>query len=251
MGPTGKIAFAVVLTTSVLFMLQQLLGLFGLVPAPIALEPRVLGVFFGSLLHVLLHLTALALVFQVVQAEFGGARMQKGVVYGSSVALLWMLGVLAGAETLDLPWWQEALRALADGVGVLFFGLLLGSLLSTADLAYRTPAKGLALLLIGGSLVMMRFWTAGLDGSFLWTLAVAVSVGWAYILLGSNPNRRPPLAQALWFGGLVFGVHWTWLFMYLPLVYAMAPLPILLQAAYDTLAIMIGIWLFEHVRHTI
>ena len=74
---------------------------------------------------------ALALVFTFIQDKLPGRKLLKGLRYGISFGVLWLIGMFEMSIAFGSPLKYEFFSGLLDCLSLILFGLLLGRFIAT------------------------------------------------------------------------------------------------------------------------
>jgi len=210
---------------------------------------------------------ALAAIFVHFQDRLPGKGIVKGWWYGLAFAVFWLIGFIEVSVLFDTSFADEFMNWLPDGISLMLLSLLLGAF--ATDDSQRTEKirskPRISILIVAASFAIGRAfaylifrtnapYAADTLAVFNWTAAMGVWIGIMYAILRTD-QKGSPIAQALWFGGLVLGANWV-LFNLFVLVFIDLPiLDVALRALLDLPFMVAGIfvterWLLSKTRQT-
>lgn len=204
---------------------------------------------FGSLAATF---AILGLVFLAIQNSLPGTRRYKGALFGIALGGMYVVGMIEAYVVYPVPLFGEIYTGVVDGAGILLMSLLLGRYMADDGpeaVGMEYPVS--ALLIITACYVAVRYfsytvlqiestWATRPLATFLWTAGMGAWVGVMYVLVGRGISPARPARQALFFGGLVFGINWL-LFNLFVLLFIQVPLlDLLYRGAFDSAAIVAG-----------
>ena len=260
-GKGGKIVATIVVCVLFDIVLHLVTSVYSTMPE----NPNysVVAEFFGTeitaFLWALLAFSGAACVFCLIRNVIPGEGVEKGLRYGSAVALLWLLAMLEGVALFGNPIINELVVGLSDAIPVFLFGILL-SLLKTekGENAAVEPLtlgqKMTAVSMFAGIFLIGRYaaYFAGVIQSgyqtrpfytFFWTLLMGACIGVVGILLGNNGNTLSLEHRAAEFGIVIFGVNWTTFLVFMPLLFSGYLIDVSARIIVDTLLVTIGYYM--------
>ena len=209
---------------------------------------------------------ALALVFIFIQDKLPGKGLLKGLRYGISFGVLWLIGMLEMSIAFGSPLKYEFLSGLCDCLSLILLGLLLGRFIATdsnRDVNEKSKIGLIPIFIIASLFIVERYFryftlTYYNPGyfenpliTFTFTLSLGLWIGAMYWLLRQELAKYSPAKRALWFGGIVFGINWLFYSLFLLLFLKLPLIEILLVPAFDILSVIIGIFIFEKVHEAL
>jgi|LGVE01.1.fsa_nt_gb hypothetical protein len=209
---------------------------------------------------------ALALVFTFIQDKLPGRKLLKGLRYGISFGVLWLIGMFEMSIAFGSPLKYEFFSGLLDCLSLILFGLLLGRFIATdsnRDVNEKSKIGLIPIFIIASLFIVeryFRYFTLTYDNpgyfenpliTFTFTLSLGLWIGAMYWLLRQELAKYSPAKRALWFGGIVFGIDWLFYSLFLFLFLKLPLIEILLVPAFDILSVIIGIFIFEKVHEAV
>ena len=221
-------------------------------------QPAVIGLFFITF-------WALALVFIFIQDKLPGKGLLKGLRYGISFGVLWLIGMFEMSIAFGSPLKYEFLSGLCDCLSLILLGLLLGRFIATdsnRDVNEKSKIGLIPIFIIASLFIVERYFRyftltynpgyfANPLITFVFTLSLGLWIGVMYWLLRQELAKYSPAKRALWFGGIVFGIDWLFYSLFLLLFLKLPLIEILLVPAFDILSVIIGIFIFEKVHEAL
>ena len=216
-------------------------------------KPAVIGLFFITF-------WALAFVFVFIQDKLPGKGLLKGLRYGISFGVLWLIGMFEMSIAFGSPLKYEFFSGLCDCSSLILFGLLLGRFIATDSnrvINKKSKSGLIPVFIIAGLFIVERYFryftlTQYNPGyfensliTFTFTLSLGLWVGIMYRLLRQELSESSPVKQALWFGGIVFGIDWLFYNLFLLLFFQWPLIEILLVTAFDIISVIIGVFFVE------
>jgi len=196
---------------------------------------------------------ALAAVFRLLEVRLPGGRVAAGLSYGILFGGLWLIGMLEASLILGTPVAHELTMGIADFIPIVVLGVLLGAFVAsprpTGEEARHVAAW--AILPVAAAVLCGRYVAylvlridSGLavdpTGTFLWTLAIALWIGFMYWRLAPAIPASGATSRALGFSLVVFGSDWLLYHLYVPLVVAVDLADIVSRVTADVVASSIG-----------
>lgn len=215
----------------------------------------VLGTEITALLWALIAFSGVAFVFFRIRSEIPGEGVKKGLRYGASVSILWLVAMLEGVSLFGNPFMNEFIVGLSDAIPVFVLSILLSTLpieKAASDRQESLMPKEIiqAISIFTGIFLAGRYlaYSSGFIRSgiqirpletFVWTFLMGMSIGTAFALLGAMKNGRP-LRQAAEFGFLIFGLNWALFLVFMPLLFSGYIVDALLRIIFDTITATIA-----------
>jgi hypothetical protein len=196
----------------------------------------------------------LAIVFAFIQDKLPGTRVMKGWRYGVGFGGLCFLAIFEMCLIFDSPFESELRTSIADGVSLLFLGLLLGRFVGTDSKHFftRDKLKRVSFIVIPFTFLVGRYFGYSIVHllsaynekpitTFAWTLSIGLWISITYWLL-KEANDKPPLAQAVRFGILMFGTYWLIYNLFVLLFVDVSLSDVFVRVIIDVLSVTIGVW---------
>ena len=203
---------------------------------------------------------ALALVFVFIQDKLPGKKLLKGLRYGISFGVLWLIGMFEMSIAFGSPLKHEFFSGLLDCLSLILLGLLLGRFVATdsnRDVNEKSKIGLISVFVIASLFIIeryLRYFTLTYYNpgyftnpliTFTFTLSLGLWIGIMYWLLRQETSKYSPLKRALVFGGLIFGIDWLFYNLFLLLFLKLPLIEILLVPAFDVLYVIIGVFVIE------
>lgn len=216
--------------------------------------------FFGveatAFLWALLAFSAAACVFNRLKSTIPGAGLAKGIRYGGSLAMLWMLGMLEGVALFGNAILNEFVVGLSDAIPVFLLSILLSLPNAQKKENYKakrfSPGRKLGIIGIFAGVFLAGRYAAYCTGiiqsgyqsspmyTLLWTFLTGVCIGTACIVL-ENPESTVSLKRGtVRFSLLIFGINWATFLIFMPLLFSGFILDVLLRIMTDIFIVIIG-----------
>jgi hypothetical protein len=214
-------------------------------------------------LWALLSFSGAAYVYCRIRNVIPGEGVEKGVRYGSAIALIWLFAMLEGVSLFGKPIINEFVVGLSDAIPVFLLAILL-SLLNAekgenaAVKPFTLQQKMTTVSIFSGIFLIGRYaayvtgviqsgYQTSLVYTFFWTLLMGACIGVACILLRGIGNTLSQEHRAAKFGFLIFGVNWATFLLFMPLLFSGYFIDVLSRIIIDTLLVTIGYYLtFSH-----
>ena len=219
----------------------------------------VLGLEITVSLWALLSFSSAAGVYCLVRDTIPGEGVEKGLRYGSAIALIWLFAMLEGVALFGNPVMNEFVVGLSDAIPVFLMGILLGLLLPgkgrNAAVQPCTPGQKLtAVFIIAGIFFVGRYvayFTGAIQSghqtspvsTLFWTILMGACIGVACILLGNIEDALSLERRAATFGFLVFGVNWAVFLVFMPLLFSGYLTDVICRIIIDPLLVTVGYYL--------
>jgi len=223
------------------------------------LVASILGTEITASLWALFAFSGVAFVYWNIRNEIPGEGVNKGLRYGTAIALLWMFAMLEGVSLFGNPIIKEFVVGLSDAIPVFVLSVLLSKLQTekvegnlSVTFIFRQKIK--AVSTFTGIFLTGRY-IAYLSGviqsgnqtrplqTFIWTLLMGISIGAAFVLLDNNRNERSLKHRAVKFGFLIFGLNWSVFLVFMPLLFSGYIVDVFLRIIIDTTLVMIASYL--------
>lgn len=195
-----------------------------------------LGTEITASLWALCAFSGVAFVFFRIQNEIPGKGVEKGLRYGTAIAMLWIFAMLEGVPLFGNPLIKEFVVGLSDAIPVLVMGVLLSTIHTgkgedNPPAAINLKQKIKAVLIFTGIFLTGRYiaYFSGVIQSgnqtrpfptLIWTLLMGVIIGVVFILLSSNTSEQSLRHKAVKFGLLIFGLNWAAFLLFMPLLFS-------------------------------
>ncbi|MCK5101141.1 MAG: hypothetical protein KAR45_23730 [Desulfobacteraceae bacterium] len=203
----------------------------------------------------------LGLIFLGIQKHLWGSKLRKGLVFGLAISGVWMIGMTEAHVLFRASLFSEIFTGFADCCGILLMCLLLGKNFAEHNLLKTSKPKTsyLAIIIITIMYVLIRYFSYSILniesayityplGTLIWTMAMGAWIGFMYTLMDLNIYPGNQLKQALFFGGVIFGVQWV-IFNLFALLFIVVPVSdLLLRSGFDVIAIILGVYFFALKR---
>ncbi|HOI58302.1 MAG: hypothetical protein PHT97_00125 [Methanoculleus sp.] len=220
---------------------------------------ELLGTEITVSLWALLAFSGAAYVYCRIRDVIPGEGVEKGVRYGSAIALIWLFAMLEGVSLFGNPIINEFVVGLSDAIPVFLMAILL-SLLTAGKgenasgqpftLRWKMTAVSVfaGIFLVGRyaayftGVILSGYQTSPLY-TFFWTLLMGACIGVVCMLLGNIGNTLSLKRRAAKFGFLIFGVNWATFLLFMPLLFSGYLTDVLSRIIIDTLLVTIGYYL--------
>ncbi|WP_424359832.1 hypothetical protein [Methanocella sp. MCL-LM] len=211
----------------------------------------------------------LAIVFVLIQDRLPGTRLVKGLTFSVAFGMLWFIALL---EPLPHGTWQlpEVLYyPVVDGVTLASLGLLLGAFVATDSkkpVSLRISPELLALVVIPVVFLVGRvvsYYVLGIYSSvdtrlfdtILWTFVFGLWIAVMYLMLKAGIAGTSPLAQAAFFGVIIFGINLFLNNLFMPIPFELkiwemgtfSYIDLIARAAVDIIAVTTGAFICERI----
>lgn len=203
---------------------------------------------------------ALAFVFVFIQDKLPGKGLLKGLRYGISFGVLWLIGMFEMSIAFSSPLKYELVSGLSGFSALIVLGLLLGRFIATDGnrVIHKTEKSDLIpVFIIAGLFIGQRYFryfaltpdNPSYFENFIIILTLTLSLGlWIgimYQLLRQEPTGWSPAKRAIWFGGIVFGIDWLFYSLFLLLFFQWSLIEVWLISAFDIISLIIGVFFVE------
>lgn len=222
--------------------------------------PSIIAIFLGTEISALLWafsaFSVVAFVFLKIKDQIPGKGVEKGLRFGGSIALLWMLGMIEGVTIFGNPFYKEFIVGLSDAIPVFVLSLSLSVLKNTSSEPPipNNKKKILALSVFTGIFfsgrMIMYFLGAIRSGIYyfpiqtiIWTLSMGISLGLIYLLLGDIRYDRFSKKRILIFGVYAFGMNWMAFLVFMPLLFSGYLVDVIIRICIDTALVILASWL--------
>jgi hypothetical protein len=207
----------------------------------------------------------MAVFFKVVQERWPGRGGIKGLVFGTSLGVVWSFGFLGGWAFMGTTLRAELLNSVVDALPLAISGWLIGLAVGrdvpTSDHKISNPwlavflvafgfvavhALGVTLLadLFGPASPLLFVPTTPRQLALL--AALGIWVGGMYVVLHSGLPFKSTWAQVAFFAFGVFGYSWTWFHLFLVIIDFAGVLPAgLLVGLVGAVGVFVGALVYE------
>ena len=216
--------------------------------------------------YLTLALILMAAFFSAVQRRWPGRRGVKGLVFGTSLGVVWSFGFLNGWAFLGTTLRAELLNIVVDLVPLAVAGWLIGLAVGrdVPGPKHRARKPWLAVLLVALALPAVHALAAGrladLIGSTSGlllppTTALQIALlaglgGWVgvmYVILRAGSPFESAWARAAFFAFGVFGHSWTWFQLFFVIEFAGVLHELLLVSLIGAVAVFAGALAYERL----
>ncbi len=220
---------------------------------------EVLGTEMTVSLWALLSFSGAAGVYYLVRDTIPGEGVQKGLRYGSAIALLWLSAMLEGVALFGNPLVNEFVVGLSDAIPVFLMGIILSLLFNEsgqhAAVSPWTPGQKMTAVSIITAIFFAGRYIAYVTGAIqsgyqtspvstlFWTVFMGACIGVVCILLGTIEDTSSPGRRAATFGFLIFGVNWAVFLVFMPLLFSGYLTDVIIRIMIDPLLVTIGYYL--------
>jgi hypothetical protein len=212
----------------------------------------------------LLAFSTAANVYFRAQNSIHGVGLNKGLRYGSAIALLWLFAMMEGVSLFGNSIINEFIVGLSDAIPVLVMSILLSLLeakkkdnpeLKPFTISQKIMAVCVFSLIFLCGRYLAYFTQAIKSGyqtspsyTFFWTLLMGGCIGIVCILLGNAGNTLSLERRTVIFGVLIFGVNWAAFLIFMPLLFSGYLMDVLIRIFWDILIATIGYYLTYSIR---
>jgi len=227
--------------------------------ANFSLLASILGTEITASLWALFAFSGVAFVYLNIRNEIPGEGVKKGLRYGTAIALLWLFAMLEGVSLFGNLIINEFVVGLSDAIPVFVLSILLSKLqIEKAEcnrpVTFMLRKKIKAISVFTGIFLAGRYiaYFSGVIQSgnqsrpletLIWTLLMGISIGTAFVLLGSNRSGRSLKYRVMKFGLLIFGLNWAAFLVFMPLVFSGYIADVFLRIIIDTTLVTIASYL--------
>lgn len=265
-----NMALIVIVITILRTMIQPLIPESGPSPFPPSsfVQSGLMPIAF--VIYGIIMLGALALVFVLIQGRLPGTKLMKGLTFSLAFGVLWFVYLL---EPLPHGTWQlpaALYYPVVDGVTLASLGLLLGMFVATDSkerIAVRLSPVTLGILAVpvaflAGRLVSYNVfhiyssYAVRPFDTMLWAFAIGLWAGIMYLMLRQGIKAKAPMAKAVFFGVIVFGINifLNDLFMPIPFYMPLGGMGIfsyedmVVRTAMDIISVTAGVYVYEKLN---
>lgn len=257
-GQRVKIISVVLLCVLLDIFLHMLTSQYSTMPdnPDLSIIATIMGIEAIAFLWALLAFSVASFVFLRIRDKLPGEGVQKGLRYGTAVALIWFLAMLEGVSLFGNPIIKEAIVGLSDAIPVFLLGVLLS--LVKSKKCSRNYAEALfphqkskvillfTVLFAAGRLLAYSTGVikSGIHGmaieTFVWTILMGIAIGASFVLLENNQNETSLKRKIGIFSLFIFGMNWTVFLIFMPLLFSGYIADILIRIVIDTILVMIS-----------
>jgi len=220
-----------------------------------------LGFPLTALLWAFIAYSCVAFGFYLIEDRLSGEKGARGLQYGVSIGVLWLLGYVMTAPIYGNPFITEFVGGLCDAIPVVLMGWLLG--LSSTKEAFRSAEDtfknnaslvGITVFVLIFSVIRtVAYYLNIIDTGFqtdplytlAWTIVMGLCLGITYSLLGKTARSSSNFVSAIRFGFLLFGITWGSFILFLPLVLKGQLVNTILLFLIDTLSVTVAYYFSE------
>jgi len=223
------------------------------------------GLPLTALLWAIIGYSCVAFVFYLIEDRIPGGKNVRGLKYGISIGLLWLLGYIMGGPKSGNPFINEFVGGLCDAIPVVLMGWLLGRSSKVAvsididNTIYRHQSFiGIGAFVLVFSLIrIVSYYTNIFDTGFqadpvytlVWTIVTGLYLGLTYLLLRKTTTSSSTLRSSIRFGFLLFGLTWGGFFIFIPLVLKGQFINTILMFLIDTISVTLACYFSETLIH--
>ncbi|KQC03079.1 MAG: hypothetical protein APR53_06035 [Methanoculleus sp. SDB] len=203
------------------------------------------------------------MVFLYINDKLPGSKVSKGIRFGISFGVLWLIGVIGMSIFFGSPLLHELLGGACDCAALIILGALLGAFIATDS---NRRSGGCPLCMLPAVIIIAFFFVIGqyaaflfmsktpyfnISGpdTFLWTVILGVWAGVVYWLLQDGIDTGyTPVQRSVFFGGVVIGIDWLLFNLFVLLFVATPVLDPVILAILNIASIIAGMFVHERIR---
>lgn len=200
----------------------------------------------------------LAVIFVLIQDSLPGNKISKGMRYGFSFAILWMIGFTEGTLWYGTSLKHDLLHGLADAVAILLMCFLL-SLYAAKDSKKMDERKNeasiLAILVIALFYIIGRYlgyFVLNIDSTinikpianFIWIIAIGGWIGYMFSYFRTI-REKDKISLTVWFGAIIFGIDWFLFYTFAPMIQKVSIYDNFMRPVIDIVFVIFGVFVYE------
>jgi len=233
---------------------------------PLSILSQKIGMMPTAAIIITFSYTVIAVVLMMIQEGLSGNKLERMILCSLPFSLIWLMAVLESVSSLGKPFLPELFIGLSDIVPVLMIGIIISFWFSKDTTKQKKVAhrpKVVSIFVIAFTYFVGRYFLYTLvhinsgyfsqtNATFLWTLAIGLSIGAAYYMFYGGIKGSSPFHRGLWFGCIVFGLYWALNNFFMPIVFDMSFIqfdPPILNYVYriigDASFVSLGAWIAE------
>lgn len=205
--------------------------------------------------------SCVAFVFYLIEDRISGKKGARGLRYGISIGILWLLGYVMCVPKFGNPLINEFVGGLCDATPVVVMGWLLGLFTTKKDVTVTLSTFSKSQIFICITIFVLVFSGARTGSYFMdiidtgfrvnavytlvWTIAMGFCLGIIYVLLGKTVTSSSALIGAVKFGFILFGLTWGIFIMFFPLMLKGELINTMLMFLIDTLSVTAAYYFSE------
>lgn len=204
--------------------------------------------------------TMIAATFLVIHKNLSGNRIIKGLKFGISCSLLWIIYLLEPLPhvlTIDITY------PIADSVVLVVMGVLLGRFISTSSQSIK-KYKFTKHSLLNLGFITVLFFTGRMIGytifniyssfdkspanSILWVIGAGVVIGLLFDYVNPLIENKSIITKSFIFGAVIFGVDLFAFNFFVPIVFNFNILDLFIRTITDIAFVFIGSYIVNKIK---
>lgn len=200
-------------------------------------------------------------MFLLIRNNLNGNKLTQGLKYGLAFCAIWVVYLLeplphviaSNPSIVDLLSYP-----IADGIGLIVLGLLLGALLgkTTPKIAEKKTEQVIPMVIITCCFVLGRvfqYYVLNISSSIqsnplltmIWTITTGFISGYVMVYFNQYILQKSRLLRAVLLGGLMFGLNLLLFNCFMFIVAEIDIADLLIRTVFDILAVTIGCFLVD------
>lgn len=218
---------------------------------------KVIGVTQSAILWILIAFSSVAYVFYIYKNKLPGVNTLKGLRYGSTIGLLWLLGMIEGVSLVGNTLIHETVMGLCDAFPIMVMGLLLGKF-TTERVAIKQKNNSFnpctillsififSIVFLAGRYLFYftRIIESGYEtrpySTFIWTFIMGLCIGVTYISLGKSTQSSSTILSSVKFGTTTFGINWSVFLVFMPIIYEGNLIRFIIRCTIDIILVILS-----------
>jgi hypothetical protein len=218
-----------------------------------------LGTELSAILWAILSFSSSAIVFWKNQSVLYGVGFKKGLRYGFSVGILWLLGMMEGVSIFGNPILNEFVIGLSDAIPIFLMSILISGLMdknekSTYDPYRNNYIETLRIVTIAIIFLLGRYIAyfsgiiqTGIQSrpllTFCWTVLMGANIGFISVIVNPFHENIPLKQKTICFAFGIFGVNWSAFLLFMPILFSNYLTDVLFRICIDIFLVTVGYYL--------
>lgn len=203
----------------------------------------------------LLAFSIFSVVFIFIENRLPWKKPIKGLLYGFSFAMLYLIGMFESVLLTNSTIIHEFLMGLGDFFPFLLSGFLLGNFIGTEPIQNKKRNSILSIFVVAFFYLTGRYFAYSIlhihsayitqpAATLVWTLCQGLCVGVIFYILQSGAIGNSIIKQAIFFGMVIFGANWFGNHLFIVFISEFS-FDIFIRVGMDIISVIIGVYVYK------
>lgn len=205
----------------------------------------------------LLAFSIFSVVFIFIENNLPWKKPIKGLLYGFSFAMLYLIGMFESVLLTNSNIVHEFLMGLGDFFPFLLSGFLLGNFIGTEQIQNEKRNNILSIFVIAFFYLTGRYFAYSIlhihsayitqpAATLVWTLCQGLWIGVIFYILQSGAIGNLIIKQAIFFGIVIFGANWFGNHLFIVFISEFS-FDIFIRVGMDIISVIIGVYVYKEI----